>query len=635
MADSGESVPDTSEAVSKVESAQGGGDISESGAKNLYIWLTKPHYGKYVPRLLELIDAGDFKYLDELFWEVIPFGTGGRRGPMGELGCATINERTIAESAHGMATYFKQYQAENGDGVSSGDDFAGRAVVTCDTRNRSDEFARLTATTFAANGFKVFFFDGCRATPELSFAVRHLECSVGAMISASHNPPSDNGFKAYWSHGGQVLPPHDQGIIDAVYAAGEIPTVDFDEAVADGRIVIIGEKVDRAYLDAVASLSLSDKRDMPALFTPLHGVGETAVYRVLEKAGFTGVEIFEPQRKPDGDFTNVPDQLPNPERTEVFQPALEYAKRSGAELVLASDPDADRLGVCAKNASGEFEHFTGNQIGVLLADYILDHRIRAGTLSSEHYVVTTLVTTPMIAEVARAHRVRCIDDLLVGFKYIGQTIDKEGPERFAFGTEESLGYLAGTYARDKCAAIAGLYVMELAAELRVPGHTLRDRLDELYEQHGYFAETQDSVVCTGPSGKEQFARIMARLRDEPPTELGPTTLDRVRDYKRHENRSLRMEDDVTELPEPEGDLLIFETGANLPLAGTGEVDSAIQMQIAARPSGTEPKIKFYFFAQSGRLAAGSLDEARQRTDQTMQAAMNALSKWVDDVLDEP
>ncbi len=554
-----------------------------------------------------MIDADAFEKLGELFWRTIPFGTGGRRGMMGELGSATINERTIAESADGLAMYLQRQKAALG----------GRAVVAHDTRNRSPEFARLTATTLAAHGLTVFCFDTHRSTPALSFAVRELNCDVGVMISASHNPPSDNGFKAYWSNGGQVLPPHDQGIIECVDQAAEIPAINFNQAITDGRIEIIGEELDRKYIDAVLALSLSSARDVSAIFTPLHGVGETSVYRVLHEAGFAGVEIFDPQRCPDGDFTNVPNRLPNPERRDVFEPAIKRADETGAELILASDPDADRLGLCVKGREGEFIHLSGNQIGVLLLDYILRKRSEAGTLSGDHFVVETLVTTPMIAAVAQAHGVRVIDDLLVGFKYIAETVDQEEADRFVFGAEESLGYLAGSYCRDKDAAVAALFVLELAAELKLQDKTLLDRLDELYVMYGYFVEGQQSEVCRGEQGKNKIQRLMQAFRHEPMTKLAGVVLVRVRDYGRHEIRRLPENKKVDALLKPDGNLLFFES------AETGS-----RFSMAVRPSGTEPKIKFYFFAQAACDDALTLPNLKNRTDEQLQLVQQALSRWV-------
>jgi phosphoglucomutase/phosphomannomutase len=457
------------------------------------------------------------------------------------------------------------------------------------------------------------------------------------MISASHNPPSDNGVKAYWSSGGQVLPPHDTGIIECVYESNEIPVADFDQAVSDGLIELVGTDIDEAYVRTVGRLSLSSARQVKVLYTPLHGVGETSVYRVLEEAGFEDVEIFQPQREPDGKFPNVPDHLPNPERPAVFGPPVEHAGRIGADLVLASDPDADRLGAAARDGNGKFVVLSGNQIGALLADYIIRRRKASGTVGPQHFVVETLVTTPLIAEIARAHKLRAIDNLLVGFKYIAQTIDREGPERFVFGAEESLGYLAGTYARDKDAAIAALYLCECAAELKRQNKTLLDRLDELFETHGYFLEAQRSETCQGPKGKAMIERLMEAFTNDPPRSLAGAELARVRDYHKHEIRSLPANERADDLVGPSGDLLIFESAPS---------DCAISF--AARPSGTEPKIKFYFFLR-GRCAAPAppaaappaadeaapapqeivtLAEMKTRAESRLREFQDALSAWV-------
>ena len=596
----------------KVDAAVRSGLLSSEAAKNVKRWLTEPQYHEYAARLAELVDAEDYKSLEAMFWTVIPFGTGGRRGIMGEMGCATVNRRTIAESAHGLAEHLKQTKPRG-----------GRAVIAHDSRNRSPEFARVTATTLAAHGLKVFLFDAVRSTPELSFAVRYLQCDVGVVISASHNPPSDNGFKAYWNTGGQVLYPDDEGIINCVDAAGEIPAVDFDQAVQAGQIEFVSDAVDRPYVDAVVRLSLSAEREFSALYTPLHGVGETSVYRVLQQAGFRGVDVFELQREPDGDFPNVPDHFPNPERAEVFQPAIKHAKQAGHEMVLASDPDADRLAVAVRRNDGEFVCLTGNQLGALVADYILDKLSAAGLLTPEHYVVETLVTTPMLAPIAQSYGVRIINDLLVGFKYIGQTMDVEGADKFVFGMEESLGYLAGEYCRDKDAAIAALYALELAAELKKQGKTLLDRLDELYVEHGYFAETQKSVVCKGAQGQEQIQKLISALRNSPPIEFAGHSFVHVRDYGQHEIRGLPDNVKIEDIPKPEGELLIFES----------RTPDGFQA-FAARPSGTEPKIKFYLFAGRDCEALGQLADIKSETSLAQSEFSDALSEWIDRTLEE-
>ncbi|MBL8851090.1 MAG: phospho-sugar mutase [Planctomycetaceae bacterium] len=594
-----------------VEEAAQSGELSADAARNLSRWLKEPQYAKYHDDLAALVAARNFKKLEDLFWQEIPFGTGGRRGPMANFGSATINDRTIAESAHGLAVYLKQALGRAG----------GTAVVACDTRHRSQEFAELVATTLAAHGLKVYLFESFRSTPALSFAVRHLNCDIGAMISASHNPPADNGIKAYWSSGGQVLAPHDAGIIRCVADAGEIPQIDLRQAVHINRIEIVGSEVDEAYWNAVLAMSLSDARDLPALYSPLHGVGETSCWQILTRAGFKGAQIFGPQRTPDGSFPNVPQHMPNPERVQVFEPMLPHARQMDAAVLIASDPDADRMAVCVRNPAGEYVHLSGNQIGALLADYILRKRGARGDLKESHYVVETLVTTRLIGAIARQHGVRVIDDLLVGFKYIAETMDAEGPDQFVFGAEESLGYLAGTYARDKDAGIATLYLAECAAELRRDGRTLLDRLDELYAEHGYYAESQVSQTCEGSEGSRQIARLMSAFRDAPPAELGDIPFALVHDYARHETRTVPGNEKIAELFKPSGDLLVFES-----MPGNSQV------RVAVRPSGTEPKIKFYLFVRTECRDSDSLSEAKASATGILDRVGKSLKAWMAGVL---
>lgn len=584
------------------------GKLTAGSVSNLQRYLTEPFLTDAVPGIEKLLAAGDTQTLDKLFWEVLPFGTGGRRGEMSEFGSATMNARTIAESAWGLGTYVQR--ANPGKTC--------RAVIAYDTRHRSDEFARLSATVLVALGFEVHLFEGPRSTPELSFAVRHLHCDTGIMISASHNPPADNGFKAYWSTGGQVLAPHDQGIIDCVYQAREIPTGDYKAAVTTGQLKLIGSAVDEAYWQTLLKMSLGTSREVRAIYTPLHGVGESSVYQVLHRAGFRHVHLFEPQRSPNGRFPNVPDHLPNPERPQVFAPAIPLAKSQKAALILATDPDADRVAVMARDATGEYQFLTGNQTGALVLDYILRKRKAAGTLSDKHFVVETLVTSPLLGVLAKAYGCQIYDQLLVGFKYIGETIDRYGPEFFVFGAEESLGYLAGDYARDKDATIGALYIMELAAELAEAGQTILDRLDQIYTEHGVFAEGQVSKTCPGPTGKAQIDQIMATFRSQPPAELGGLKLELVKDYRQHEVRSLPANTRLKDLPEPSGELLIVDA-----------VAADCRVSVALRPSGTEPKIKFYFFS---RVAPGvPVVDGRKIANERMQQLRDGLNAWADQV----
>jgi phosphoglucomutase/phosphomannomutase len=599
-------------AVERVRDAVKTKKLSPSAGDNLTRWLTLPQYEIYQGRLAGMVEAGRFEELDLLFWEVIPFGTGGRRGAMSEFGSATINERTIAESADGMARYLQKTQ---------GGKPGGTAVIAHDTRNRSREFAELTACIFAARGLTVFLFDAHRSTPELSFAVRFLKCNIGVMISASHNPPSDNGFKAYWSDGAQVLPPHDVGIIECVYESGHIPKADLAEAKKAGQIELVGDAIDKAFLETLMKHSLSDQRQIHGLFTPLHGVGGTSVFPLLQQAGFDGFTMFEPQSKPDGNFPNVPDHLPNPERPEVFLPAIEEARNSGAELILASDPDADRLGVVVRTTEGQFVPLSGNQVGALLTDYILRKRAASGTIPQGGYIVETLVTTPLIEAIGKSFDVKVISDLLVGFKYIAQTMEQLGPTKFLFGAEESLGYLTGEYCRDKDASIAALYVAELAAELKVEEKTLVDRLNEIYvEQGAYYWEGQISHACKGPTGQEQMLGLLNAFRKTPPKSWGDGVLTKVHDYAKgiNEIRELPANKKVADLPQPVSNLLIFEA------EGAG-----CQFKVAVRPSGTEPKIKFYLFTKSACDKLENLPTVRQQAAKATESLKVGLQNWIE------
>lgn len=595
--------------LKQVDDVVAAGKLTPATRDNIARWLTEPGYYREAPAVKALIDAEQWDELQRCFWEVLPFGTGGRRGPMADLGTATLNPRTVGESAMGMARYVKQTKPAG----------PWRVVIAYDTRHRSQEFAQRVAGIFTAEGFTTFLFDGHRSTPELSFAVRYLQCDTGVMISASHNPPSDNGVKAYWSHGGQVLPPHDQGIIDAVANVGELPDVNFAATVKSGGIQMIGPSVDDAYLDAVVSLSLSSERDLTILYSPLHGVGETSVAATLQRAGFTGLHLYEPQRQPDGDFSNVPDHLPNPERPAVFPPMVPRAKELNADLIIASDPDADRLGAMVRDAAGDYIYVTGNQLGALLIDYVTEQRKSQGTLTPEHYLLTTVITTPLVPAVGRRAGLRVIDDLYVGFKFIGARMEAEGPDQFVYACEESHGFLGGQHCRDKDASIAALWLCEAAAEDKRRGRTLLDRLDDLYVVYGYHVESQASLVREGADGQAAITKIMSVLRESPPRELAGFEFREVRDFGRHESRMLPENQRVADVPQPTGNLLIFDT-----LRGNDRI------RIAARPSGTEPKIKFYVYGQAAPVELPELPAVRQQTDADLAAFLQAWLKWIDE-----
>lgn len=581
--------------------------LTPATRSNIRRWLESAAYAEFWPRLLELIEARNEDELTRLFWERIPFGTGGRRGVMAELGSATINRRTIAESAWGLAQYVLRTRAAVQTPAAH-----PRVVIACDTRLRSEEFSRLSAGVFAAAGFQVFMYREPRATPQLSFTVRQLQCDCGVMLSASHNPPSDHGFKAYWSNGGQVLPPNDQGIIACVDAAEEIPVADFDSGCAQGQITWVSADVDVAYVQAVARLSRSAARGIRVLYTPLHGVGEHSVLKVLREAGFTDVDVFEPQRAMDGRFPNVPDHLPNPERTAVFGPATDFAEVAGHDLVLATDPDADRIAVAVRTREGRYACLSGNQLGALLTDFALAHH--TGT---EGYVLETLVTTPLIAQIARSYRVRVVEDLPVGFKHIGAAMEHLGGANLVFAAEESLGYLAGDYCRDKDASIGALWCLELAAELKAQGKTLLDRLTELYRKHGWHRESQSSYACPGPAGAAKIAAIVRRFRESPPTHLGSARITRIRDYGRQEERTMPEHRVTEKLTVNAGDLLFADV-----------VRDHVAGQVALRPSGTEPKIKCYFFVQAPAMMP--FRDAELRSLDLLKELESALDEWLDE-----
>lgn len=581
--------------------------LSASAARNIRTWLTEPRYREYAPQVVEHIRAGQWQQLDDVFWTVIPFGTGGRRGKMYSIGSNAINDRTIGESAQGLADYVQ--------------DNAGETALSCaiayDTRHQSRHFAELCAEVMAANGFKVWFLDGYRSTPELSFAVRHKHCSCGLMVTASHNPPSDNAVKAYWSTGGQLLPPDDQGVIERVMSVEEIARVPFADALADGRIEYCQQEVDAEYRRQVGLQSLPGPRQLKIIYSPMHGVGASSVPPVLQAAGFSDIELFAPQAEPNGDFPNVPEHVANPENPATFNASIERAKQIGADLVLSTDPDADRLGCAAptKIGGGNWQVFTGNQIGALLAEHVLEGRKYAGNLSPKHYVVKTSVTTELIRRIADSYGVTTYGDLQVGFKWIGGLIDEVGPELFLLGCEESHGFLAGTYARDKDAAVAALLLAEFAARAKAAGHTLHEKLDALYWQHGCHAERTVSKTMPGSEGMARMRKLMAGFRTSPPKAIGGIKVRQTRDYL---EQVVIRSTGRQPFDGSKGDMLIFD------LATEGNY-------VAVRPSGTEPKVKFYLFAYEPPELLADLNQTKEQLVQRLKGFEADLFRLADAV----
>ena len=501
--------------MAQVESAAREGKLSPGAVTNIDAWLTEPRYAEYAPLVAEHIGQAKWKELDDAFWTVIPFGTGGRRGRMYPIGSNAINDRTIGESAQGLADYVKDHAAERmGTGSEPKPVFPARSVsgevpvpiplscaIAYDTRHRSREFAELCAEVMAAAEFKVWFLDGYRSTPELSFAVRYKQCACGIIVTASHNPPSDNAVKAYWSTGGQILPPHDRGVIERVMTTTDIRRLPFEAGVASGQIEYCQEDVDRAFLAAVERQSRPGPRDIKIIYSPLHGVGASAVLPALAAAGFKDVELFGPHAVPSGDFPNVPGHVSNPENPRVFDMIVERAKETGAELILATDPDCDRVGCSAPKTTqpgAPWDILTGNQIAAVLADYLLEIGRRDGTLTAEHYVVKTLVTTELMRRIADAHGVQTVGDLQVGFKWIGGVMDERDPKRFILGAEESYGFLIGDHCRDKDAAVASMILAELTARAKAEGLSLHEKLDApCFRKYGCHGEQTVSVQMPG------------------------------------------------------------------------------------------------------------------------------------------
>ena len=593
-----------------LDSARTAGTITDHSATTMRAWLTEPRYAAFAAELAGLIDQAAvdpavWKELDDAYWTVIPFGTGGRRGKMYPVGSNAINDRTIGESGQGLADYVTAT-------LPAGE--TPSCTIAYDTRHRSEHFARLCTEVLLAAGFKVFFLRGFRSTPELSFAVRETRSTCGIMVTASHNPPSDNAVKVYWAGGVQVLPPHDKGIIERVMRVDEIRRESFDAGVAAGRVVFVEQEIDPAFVAAVLKQASPGPRDISILYTPLHGVGATAVVPVLAGAGFEQLRLFGPQAEPSGDFPNVPGHVANPENPAVLSGAIAEAQQRGDDLVLASDPDADRLGAAApltRQPGAEWQTFTGNQLCGLLCQQALTGRRQRGANRPDDYVVTTLVTTGLVRRIAEAHGLRCDDTQLVGFKWICSSIDRLGPEGFVFGCEESHGYLAGTHVRDKDASVAALLMAELTASLKAEGRSPHEELDELFCRFGCHQERQVSVMLPGASGMDRMKEIMATLRAEPPAAFGGLDVVRTRDQASLTTWTPGGErqpyDGVA------GDLVIFDL-AGLEGAGKRLPDGRfppLANAVAARPSGTEPKIKFYLFTVAAPCSCEELPAIKQ------------------------
>ncbi len=572
------------------------GVLSRTAGEAIVRWLTEADYAAFDAEIRTLVEAGGTDELEDAFGSVLSFGTGGIRGRMGP-GPNRLNTRTVGLAAQGLTRYVTGMMGI-GDGLS-GEDPRGLVgacvVVAWDTRRNSESFARETAGVLAANGIQVLIFDGFRSTPALSFAVRELRAAAGVMISASHNPPGDNGFKVFGPDGGQVVAPRDGDITRETRRAGEIRRIDYEEGLRNGLIRIIGRDLDERYIGVLSEMTLTGGRDVRVVYTPLHGVGMTSVAVALDELGYGDVHYVDEQVVPDGAFSTLDHGIANPEKPAAFQLGIRKAAEVGADLVLASDPDADRIG-CALplpdrgwEAPPEELSLNGHQIGVLLCHYILSRKQAAGTLPARGLFCKTLVTSDLATIIARSFGLEVIDDLPVGFKHVGAAIDDMPPDMtFVFGTEESHGYLADARIRDKEAA-TGILLAEYAALAKKDNRTLRDELDDIYRTYGYFREVQRSVALPGAEGARRIKGMMAALREAPPKRIGGRAVCRVIDRQIGQAQDLRT-GTTSPVDGDRADIMIFT------FSESGHT------RVIVRPSGTEPTIKCYASAASVDIA---------------------------------
>lgn len=516
-----------------------------------------------------LLASEDQAELIDAFYRDLEFGTGGLRGIMG-VGSNRINVYTIGMATQGLANYLlKSFPKED-----------IKVAITHDNRRNNTLFAETTANVFTANGIQVMYFRELRPTPMLSYAIRYFECKSGVMVTASHNPKEYNGYKAYWDDGGQVVAPHDVNIINEVQKITSVDDVKWDKN--DDLITYIEDDFDVIYLDQVKRLTLSPneimvQKDMPIVFSPIHGASGRMVPAALKLYGFENIHIVKEQAEPDGDFPTV--IYPNPEEAEALDMSLALGKKVGAELVLACDPDGDRFAACIPNMEGEYDLLNGNQNAALLTHYLLSKNLEYGRLTGEEYMVNTIVTTELINEICKSYGVTCYS-VLTGFKNIAEIIrQKEGKETFIGGGEESYGYLIGDFVRDKDAISACAIFAELVAYYKTKGKTIKDVLADIYEKHGFYKETLISVTKKGKDGAEQIQQLMSGFRTNRPTEMNNIKVVKVVDVKESKVYDLTNNTE-TELEMDKSNVIQFylEDGS----------------KISARPSGTEPKIKYYF-----------------------------------------
>ena len=547
-------------------------------------WIANPYFDEATKEELKSI-AEDETEIKERFYMDLEFGTAGLRGIIG-AGTNRMNIYVVRRATQGLANYIAKVDKKS-QGVA----------IAYDSRHMSPEFAQEAALCLAANGIKAYIFETLRPTPELSFAVRHLGCVAGINVTASHNPPEYNGYKVYWEDGAQITPPHDSGIMGEVKAISDwntVKTMDKAEAEKAGLFEVIGKEVDDAYMAELKKQVIhmdaiqAEGKNLKIVYTPLHGTGNIPARRILKELGFENVYVVKEQELPDGDFPTV--SYPNPEAAEAFELGLKLAKEVDADLVLATDPDADRLGVRVKDKNGEYHDLTGNMSGCLLANYEISQRKAVnGSLPEDGALIKTIVTTNLADAIAKGYGVKLIE-VLTGFKFIGQQIlgfEKSGKGSYLFGFEESYGCLIGTYARDKDAIVATMALCEAAAYYKTQGKTLWDAMIEMYEQFGYYKDDIKAVTMKGIEGLQKIQDIMNSLRQNPPAEFAGHKVVAVRDYKADTIKNLET-GEVTPTGLPNSNVLYYEL--------TNDA------WVCVRPSGTEPKVKFYYGVKGTSLA---------------------------------
>ena len=559
-------------------------------------WIANPYFDEATKEELKSI-AEDENEIKERFYMDLEFGTAGLRGIIG-AGTNRMNIYVVRRATQGLANYIAKVDKKS-QGVA----------IAYDSRHMSPEFAQEAALCLAANGIKAYIFETLRPTPELSFAVREFGCISGIVITASHNPREYNGYKVYWEDGAQITPPHDKNILAEVAKVTEfsaVKTMEEDDARAEGLFQVIGTDFDDRYVAKLKEQSIHPEiikdaaKDMKIVYTPLHGTGNVPVRRVLRELGFNQVYVVKEQKVPDGNFPTV--AYPNPEDEKAWTLALKLAKEVDADIILATDPDADRLGVYAKDSkTGEYVSFTGNMSGMLIAEYILREKKAMGTMPENPALVETIVTTDMAKAIAAAYNVKLIE-VLTGFKYIGEQIkffEQQHTYHYVFGLEESYGCLAGTYARDKDACVAVMMLCEVASWCKKHGKTLWDAMLDMYEKYGYYREGLETKTLKGIDGAAQIQSMMSEYRTNPPKELGGHRVLAVRDYKEDTRKDL-VTGEVTKTGLPASNVLYYELSDNA--------------WCCVRPSGTEPKIKYYFGVKGTSLADADAKLAALKED---------------------